>query len=317
MTIAWDQVSKRFGPVQALDQVSLIAPSGRLTVLMGASGSGKSTLLKTVNRLVKPDSGQVWVDGRPVTQGKADDWRRLMGYVPPAGGLFPHLTVEQNIEIVPRVLGWSPSARMSRTQELLNLVALEPGKFWGRYPSELSSGQAQRVSIARALAADPPILLFDEPFGALDPPVRKDLQQQFRTIQKTLQKTVLFVTHDVEEAVVLADELVVLDHGRVLGQGRPEALVLESRNPQVRQLLGAEGTLALLSRWTVGEAMGSWPWDGTPRPSIAAQASLKQALATMVATGSFELRVESDPAATLRIQDLGQVSSSPRPGKSP
>ncbi len=196
--IRFENVTKRYGEAEALGGVSLEVAQGELCVLLGPSGCGKTTLLRLVNRLIEPTSGRIWVGGRDVMSLNPVELRRGMGYVIQSIGLFPHMTVLENVGVVPKLLGWPREKRERRSREMLALVGLEPETFLYRYPRELSGGQAQRVGLARALAADPPILLMDEPFGAVDPPTRARLQEEFLKLQAALRKTILFVTHDLE-----------------------------------------------------------------------------------------------------------------------
>jgi osmoprotectant transport system ATP-binding protein len=224
-------VRKRYpGGAVALDGVSLSVPQGRVLVLLGTSGSGKTTALKTVNRLVEPDAGQVTVLGRDIHAWDPIELRRGTGYVIQEAGLIPHLTVERNVGLVPELLGWPEERRGARSRELLALVGLDPARFGALRPAQLSGGERQRVGIARALAADPPLLLMDEPFGALDPLTRRRLQEEFRGLQSQLAKTVLLVTHDVPEAFRLGDEVAVMDRGLVLQRGTP-AEIREAPQP--------------------------------------------------------------------------------------
>jgi osmoprotectant transport system ATP-binding protein len=208
-----------------------IAP-GETLVLLGRSGSGKTTTLKLINRLLDPTEGRVLVDGKPTTAWDPIRLRRRIGYVIQEIGLFPHFTIEENVAVVPRLEGWEGERIHNRVRELLDLVGLDPARFAGRYPRELSGGQRQRVGVARALAADPPIMLLDEPFGALDPITRREIQEEFRSLQRRLGKTMAFVTHDVGEAFLLASRIALLKDGRVVLLGRP-ADFLASRDPEV------------------------------------------------------------------------------------
>jgi osmoprotectant transport system ATP-binding protein len=213
-------VTKQFpGGVAALDRISLSVLEGEMLVLLGSSGSGKTTALKTINRLVRADRGQVTVLGRDVESWDPIVLRRSIGYVIQEAGLLPHLTVAENVGIVPRLLGWDPSRREARTRELLELVGLDPERFASALPRQLSGGERQRAGLARALAADPPLLLMDEPFGALDPLTRRRLQDEFKALQKRLGKTVVLVTHDVPEALRLGDRVAVMHAGRVMQEG--------------------------------------------------------------------------------------------------
>ena len=208
----------------ALDGVSLRVEEGQVLVLLGTSGSGKTTALKTVNRLVEPDGGRVTVLGREVSAWDPLALRRSIGYVIQESGLLPHMTVARNVALVPLLLGWPEERRTARVRELLTLVGLDPDRFAPLLPRELSGGERQRVGLARALAADPPLLLMDEPFGALDPLTRRRLQDEFRDLQGRLRKGVVLVTHDVPEALRLADEVAVMDRGRVLQRGAPREI---------------------------------------------------------------------------------------------
>jgi osmoprotectant transport system ATP-binding protein len=218
-------VHKRFASgAAALDGVSLEVPEGCTLVLLGTSGSGKTTALKTVNRLVTADAGRVSVLGQDVGRWDPIALRRRIGYVIQEAGLLPHHTVAANVSLVPRLLGWSEEKRGRRADELLALVGLPPDRFATLRPAQLSGGERQRVGIARALAADPPLLLMDEPFGALDPLTRRRLQDEFRALQRRLGKTVLLVTHDVPEALRLGDAIAVMHAGRVVQQGTPDEI---------------------------------------------------------------------------------------------
>ena len=229
-------VTKRFGDALALDDVSFVCPTGSLTALVGASGSGKTTLLRMVNRLVEPDAGRVLVNGRAVVDEPVEELRRRIGYVIQATGLLPHLTVAENIAIVPRLLGWSAAERAARVAELLELVAL-PAAFADRRPDALSGGQAQRVGVARALAARPRLLLMDEPFGALDPVTRDELGRATRALHDGQGLTTVMVTHDVTEALLLATHVAVLDAGRLVAHATPAELIAGHPDPRVATLL--------------------------------------------------------------------------------
>jgi osmoprotectant transport system ATP-binding protein len=221
-----------------LDRLDLAIEPGEVMALVGRSGAGKSTLLKLVNRLLVPDSGSVCVEGRDTREWEPIRLRRRIGYVLQDVGLFPHMTVAENIGLVPRLEGWPPARTAPRVEELLTLTGLAAEKLADRWPDELSGGQRQRVGVARALAVDPPILLMDEPFGALDPMTRAELHGEFRHIQDRLKKTVMIVTHDMREAFALADRVGVLESGRLIACDRPD-LVAGSSDARVRRLLDA------------------------------------------------------------------------------
>jgi osmoprotectant transport system ATP-binding protein len=228
-------VSKRYGALAALDEVSLAVGPGEFVALVGGSGSGKTTLLKTLNRLVAPDAGSIRIGGTDVASLAPHELRRRIGYVFQEVGLFPHLSVAENIAITPRLLGWEAARRTGRAAELLELVAL-PADVAARRPAELSGGQRQRVGVARALAAEPAIMLMDEPFGALDPLTRDALGADYRALHERLGLTTLMVTHDIAEAVLLADRIVVLQAGRIIGDGTAAEL-LAGPDPDVRSLI--------------------------------------------------------------------------------
>ena len=218
-------VHKRYPTgVVALDGVSLLVPEGRTLVLLGRSGAGKTTALKTINRLVEPDTGRVTVLGREAREWDAVALRRRIGWVIQEVGLFPHMNVAENVGLVPRLLGWPEERRAARVHELLSLLRLDPDRFALLRPAQLSGGERQRVGLARALAADPPLLLMDEPFGALDPLTRRAVQEEFRELVGRLGKTVVLVTHDVPEALRLGDQVAVMDGGRVLQRASPPEL---------------------------------------------------------------------------------------------
>ena len=221
---------------RVLHELSLAVGAQETVALVGRSGSGKTTLLRLVNRLVEPDAGRVFVDNREVHDWDAIELRRRTGYVIQDAGLFPHFTVADNIALVPRLLGWAPAALTARIDELLALVGLEPGDYRGRWPDELSGGQRQRVGLARALAADPPLLLMDEPFGALDTITKAELHDEFARVQATLRRAVILVTHDIAEASALADRVAVLHDGRIIACASGEALK-RSSDPRVAALM--------------------------------------------------------------------------------
>jgi osmoprotectant transport system ATP-binding protein len=255
--IVFDHVTKIYdgASAPAVDDVSLEVPAGKIVVILGTSGSGKTTLMKMVNRLYEPTSGRIFVEGQEVHDLPADALRRRIGYVIQQIGLFPHWTVAQNVATVLRLLGWESRKIAERVDYLLNLLGLPPADFRGRYPSQLSGGQQQRVGIARALAADPDLLLMDEPFGAVDAITRGRLQEEFLILQERTHKTVLFVTHDVEEALHLADKLIIMDRGDVVQYDTPFNVILRPANAFVAELIGAKDTMRLLGLLTVGNVL--------------------------------------------------------------
>jgi osmoprotectant transport system ATP-binding protein len=232
------QLSKRYAGVPVVDAVSLSVAKGELLVLLGSSGSGKTTTLKMVNRLIEPSAGRVLVAGDDTARLAPHELRRRIGYVFQRIGLFPHLTIAENVGITPSLLGWDAASIRARVDELLELVELEPAAVRDRYPAALSGGQQQRVGVARALAASPGLMLLDEPFGALDPLTRDRLQQSFVRIRRQLGLTAVFVTHDMVEALLLGDRIAVMDQGRLVQVGTPRELMRHPANDYVEQLIG-------------------------------------------------------------------------------
>lgn len=255
-SILLDKVTKRY-PGQAraaVDGLTLEIPAGKIVMLVGPSGCGKTTTLKMINRLIEPTEGRIVLDGDDVTGINADALRRRIGYVIQAGGLFPHMTVGTNIAIVPKMLGWTKERITARVDELLELVSLDPSEYRDRYPRELSGGQQQRVGVARALAADPPVLLMDEPFGAVDPITRVRLQDELISIQNELQKTIVCVTHDFDEAVKLGDWIAIFTEGAQLVQyDTPERILAEPANEFVENFIGSGAGLKQLTLTRVNE----------------------------------------------------------------
>jgi len=253
--IALREVTKRYGALTAVDSVSFEVPSGEICVLIGPSGCGKTTTLRMINRLIEPTSGKIEVEGRDVMSMRPEELRRHIGYVIQSVGLFPHLTVAENIATVPKLLGWKRSRYESRISELLEIVGLGAAEYAQKYPRQLSGGQAQRVGVARALAADPPLLLMDEPFGAVDPLTRERLQAEFARIQRELKKTVVFVTHDVDEAIRLADRIALMRDGRLEQFETPETLLDHPSSKFVHDFMGTDRALKRLGRARVSDVM--------------------------------------------------------------
>jgi osmoprotectant transport system ATP-binding protein len=253
--IALEQVSKRFGGTDeaAVNELSLDIKEGETVILVGPSGCGKTTTMKMINRLIEPTSGRIEVNGRNVMEQDAVELRRGIGYVIQSIGLLPHRTIRQNIEMVPRLIGWDDKKISERVDELIDILDLGKGLL-PRYPGALSGGQRQRVGVARALAADPPVMLMDEPFGAVDPIVRERLQDQFLEIQERLRKTIVFVTHDIDEAIKMSDRIAILNKGGVLEQfAPPEEILRAPANSFVKQFVGAERGLKRLALINVGD----------------------------------------------------------------
>ncbi len=304
--IEWQAVSKSFGAVPAVKELSLAIAPGEFVVLIGASGSGKSTLLRMANRLVDPDQGRVLFKGQDTRALRAEDLRRRMGYAIQSIGLFAHWTVARNIATVPELLGW-PAARIAaRVDELLALFDLAPGQYRGRYPQQLSGGQQQRVGVARALAADPEVLLMDEPFGALDPVTRQALQGELARIHRASGKTIVLVTHDIDEALRLATRIVLLDRGRIVQAGPPAQLLLQPASDAVSDFIGRSdlgmkllGLLSVADRLHAGES--------APGEPILASASLREALSAFVVRQTDRLPVVDAQGRTVGAIGLSDL----------
>jgi osmoprotectant transport system ATP-binding protein len=269
--IVFDRVTKRYPgrDAPAIDELSLEIPAGTFCILVGPSGGGKTTALKMINGLIPFEGGDIRVDGRSIRDLPLVELRRGIGYVIQQVGLFPHMSIGENVATVPRLLGWPRPRIRERTAELLELVGLEAADA-GRYPSQLSGGQRQRVGLARALAADPPLLLMDEPFGALDPITRLRLQNELRRLHQDVGKTIVFVTHDVDEAILLGDRIAILrDGGRLAQYDTPDAILARPADDFVRQFVGEDRALRRLALRTLGEAtlapLGSVPSEAVDR----------------------------------------------------
>src|SRR5207248_4603645 len=253
-TVEFRHVSKQYARQGAVVDLSLLVPAGDICVLVGPSGCGKTTSLKMVNRLVEPSSGQVLIDGVDIMTIEVTALRRRIGYVIQQIGLFPHQTVADNIATVPRLLGWPNQRVRARVEELLELIGLDPARVRDRYPTQLSGGERQRVGVARAMAAEPPVMLMDEPFGAVDPIVRERLQNEFLRLHRTLGTTVLFVTHDIDEAIKMGTRVAVMQQGGHLAQyAPPTELLLHPANDFVARFVGTDRGLKRLSLLTVAD----------------------------------------------------------------
>lgn len=268
--------SSRGQTVRAVDDVSLEVAEGELCVLIGPSGSGKTTTMRMINHLEVPTEGRIIVNGQDIAAMDDVQLRRSIGYVIQQGGLFPHFTVADNVSIVPRLLGWPAEKRRKRANELLDLVGLPSAQFGNRYPRQLSGGQQQRIGVARALATDPPIVLMDEPFGAVDPITRKQLQRELRRIQAEVHKTIVFVTHDISEAFLLGDRIVLMSDGRIVQEGRPSDLLRNPTSQFTTDFIGEDRGLRTLEYTTLAEIIagvarpegqtGLGPSDGVSLP---------------------------------------------------
>lgn len=305
--IRFERVSKRYGNgAYAVQDLDLEVATGELCVLVGPSGGGKTTVLRMVNRLVEPTSGRVLVDGQDVATVDRVELRRRTGYVIQQPGLFPHLTVADNVAAVPRLLGWDRTRVRARVNELLELVGLDPATYSGRYPHELSGGQAQRVGVARALAGDPPVLLMDEPFGAVDPIARDRLQQEFLRLHAQLRKTVILVTHDVDEAVIMGDCIAVLSQGGVLQQyDTPAELLAHPATPFVADFIGADRGLRRLAVTPIEVT------DLYTPPVVKARSTVAQARAAIAGESTNWAVVVDDKDHLLGWVEPGRIPDSP------
>ena len=306
--IHFKQVSKHFAGKAVVRDLTLEMAKGEFTVLIGTSGSGKSTTLKMINRLVEHDRGEILFAGEPIEKFRAQDLRRRMGYAIQSIGLFPHWTVEENIATVPQLLKWPKTKIRDRVTELLELLNLDPKQFRHRYPHQLSGGQQQRVGVARALASDPEVLLMDEPFGALDPVTRATLQEEVARIHKMTHRTIVLVTHDIDEALALADRIVLLNDGQVVQQGTPLELLTKPATSFVRDFFGGSDMgIRLLSLQEVGSRTRHGElYDGSQKPLVASM-SLSQALSKFVAQQVQQLPVvdeDGQPLGVLHFADL-------------
>lgn len=282
---------KKYDDRWVVRNVSLDVNAGETCVLLGPSGSGKSTLLKMVNRLVEPDEGEILFNNKLVTEYNPIELRRQIGYVVQSIGLFPHLTVEENISILLKHLGWKKSEIKERVEYLLNFIGLEPSIYRRKYPSQLSGGEAQRVGVARALSADPPVLLMDEPFGALDPVTRRRLQDEFALLKEKLNKTIIFVTHDVYEAVILADRIALIREGKLIQYADPLTLYQNPASDFVEKFLGIEFGFHVLSRFSVSDVPRESTDTDTDLPVASEDMTLKEAIAEMIRQRKGALRV--------------------------
>jgi len=295
--ISVENLSKQYGATTVVDGVSMVIERNSITVIVGTSGSGKSTLLRMINRLIEPTRGRVLIDGHDTTGEPAHLLRRRIGYAIQEHGLFPHRTVAENIATVPRLLGWDEARIRARVEELLLVFQLDPGAYAGAFPHQLSGGQQQRVGVARALAAEPAVLLMDEPFGALDPIIRAKAQDDLLDIQRRFGTTIVLVTHDMDEAFRLGDRVAVMSHGRLLQYDRPAVLLTRPADPFVSRMTGvSDRAMRLLSLTTAGEAALPGVSDG---PAVAAAASLREVLSELLWRGA-ESAVVMDSDGTRR-----------------
>ncbi|NKM26757.1 ABC transporter ATP-binding protein [Rhizobium laguerreae] len=304
-------VTKRYGAATVVDDVSMNVEKGEITVIVGTSGSGKSTLMRMINRLVPITEGEISVGGQNVMDVEVTELRRKIGYAIQGHGLFPHRTVAQNIATVPQLLDWDSARIAKRVEELLGLFNLDPATFADKYPHQLSGGQQQRVGVARALAAEPELLLMDEPFGALDPVIRGKAQDDLLAIQKQFGTTVILVTHDMDEAFHLGNQIAVMSEGRLLQCSTPEKILTEPADPFVQQLTGtSDRALKLMSLLPLKESME--PAKNGLAYALPQSLSLRDALAEMIWQGVNEAAVQDAQKAPVgsismtRLLELGR-----------
>ena len=311
--IVFDRVTKRYpGRAEpAVSELTLTVPAGDICCLVGPSGAGKTTAMKLVNRLIDFDEGEITLGGRSVRSLDLTELRRGIGYVIQQVGLFPHMTVADNVATVPRLLGWPKARIAARVDELLDLVDLPAVDYRKRFPSQLSGGERQRVGLARALAADPPAMLMDEPFGALDPITRARLQHELLRIQNEVRKTIIFVTHDIDEAILLGDRIAILREGGVLAQyDTPERILEHPADEFVERFIGADRGIKLLSLRRLDE-LELAPLDGALDLRADGQTSLRDALSLMITHGSRSLVVtnsDGEPEGVVTLDALATLA---------
>ena len=303
----------------AVNDLSFEVPAGAICVLVGPSGCGKTTSLKMVNRLIEPTAGEILLDGANVMGEDVTALRRRIGYVIQQVGLFPHLTVGRNVAVIPALVGWDEARQRARADELLSLVGLDPAHYRGRYPAQLSGGERQRVGVARALAADPPLMLMDEPFAAVDPIVRERLQDEFLRLQRGLAKTILFVTHDVDEAIKMGDLIAVMEEGGRLAQfGPPDQILAHPASDFVARFVGADRGLKRLSLVTIGDLKLEPPPDPLGMPAFRPETKLRDALSVLLvaaARGGIALDEAGRPRGFVTVDAIASALADDYPGR--
>jgi osmoprotectant transport system ATP-binding protein len=316
-------VTKRYDSAAtrgAVNDLSFHVPAGSICVLVGPSGCGKTTSLKMVNRLIEPTAGQILLDGVDVMTEDVTALRRRIGYVIQQVGLFPHLSVGRNVAVVPALVGWSKARQRARTEELLALVGLDPARYRNRYPYQLSGGERQRVGVARALAADPPLMLMDEPFAAVDPIVRERLQDEFLRLQRELAKTILFVTHDVDEAIKMGDLIAVMEEGGHLAQfGPPDEILAHPASDFVARFVGADRGLKRLTLVTIGDLELERTGARPGLPTFVPGTKLRDALSILLASetrGGVALDDEGRPRGYVTVDAIASALAEDRPDRS-
>ena len=303
--IRLEQLTKRFPgqPEPAVDGLTLEVPEGEIVILVGPSGCGKTTTMKMVNRIIEPTSGRIILDGEDVTDSDPDQLRRRIGYVIQRIGLFPHMTIAENIATVPKLLGWDKQRISDRVDELLEVVNMPPGQYRDRYPKELSGGQLQRVGVARALGGDPDVMLMDEPFGAIDPILRERLQNEFLRLQSEVRKTIVFVTHDIDEAIKMGDRIAILQEGsRIAQYDTPERVLTAPANDFVADFIGSGAALKRLNLSRVEDI------ELAPGDVVRADISAQDALASLRRSASGWLLVLDEAGRPRRWVDAGELA---------
>ncbi|MGX6979388.1 ABC transporter ATP-binding protein [Vagococcus elongatus] len=307
--IRFENVAMAYGDNKVIDNLNLEIKSGQLVVLVGPSGCGKTTTLQLINRLIDPTEGKIYLNGVDIQTIDPVELRRSIGYVIQEIGLFPHMTIEQNVEIVPKLLGWSQEKRSARTLELLQMVGMDAETYLHRYPSDLSGGQQQRIGVLRALAVEPPLILMDEPFGALDPITRDNLQDEIKKLQKRLNKTIVFVTHDMDEAIKIADVIVLMQKGRIVQAASPDELLSNPKNDFVAEFVGKH-RFYLNSVELVKDVMRSKVFK------VSVDFGLAQSIALMESERVSSLLVVDDEDRLLGSLGIEDIMTKARPGMS-
>ncbi|PRO64551.1 ABC transporter ATP-binding protein [Alkalicoccus urumqiensis] len=313
--IEFKNVSKVYpGDIKAIDDVSITVEHGEFVVLLGPSGCGKTTLLRMVNQLEELTEGEIAVEGNNIQELNKFEMRRNIGYVIQSNGLFPNMTIEDNVMVVPSMLGWTKEEKAERFAYLMNLIGMPPEQYGESFPHELSGGQQQRIGVARALAADPPVMLMDEPFGALDPIIRSRIQEEFLEIQRSLKKTILFVSHDIDEAIKLADKIVLLKDGKVQQFDKPAELLNQPANEFVAEFVGEDSVLKSLSLYTVKDLLeGAPPTEGAaPDASDAIfeeTASLRSVLSALLTPSQKNVWLKNNEGRIFGPVSAAQIES--------
>ncbi|GLB60289.1 ABC transporter ATP-binding protein [Cytobacillus sp. NCCP-133] len=311
--IKFDGVTKVYGDkVKAVDDVSFEVPEGNIVVFLGPSGCGKTTTLRMVNRLESITEGKIFVNGTDVNSLNQIELRRNIGYVIQHNGLFPNMTIEDNVMAVPNLLSWDRKKKTDRYNHLMDLIGLNPDEYRKRYPHELSGGQQQRVGIARAMAADPPVMLMDEPFGALDPVIRSRIQNEFLQIQQEVKKTILFVSHDIDEAIKMGDGIAIFEGGKLMQYDSPSELLARPKNEFVREFVGQDRALKSLSLHTVKDLISERMLrkaDGLQKhnkKTITVETNLRDALSILLNQEADQLFVQANNklVGAMRIDDV-------------